>query len=74
MTDAAIIAHAASDIAKAAADIFRQRDKLAADLAAIDIQLRQHTRDYGSAVRIWALTPLMLRQTCEARGLLDKET
>ena len=69
----ATIAPLASDIASSAADLFRARDKLAADLAALDLQLRQHTREYGTAVRKWAMTPLMLRQACEALGLLDKK-
>jgi hypothetical protein len=62
------------DIAKAAAGAFRKRDKLAAEMAILDMILRQHTRDYGTAARTWGLTPLMLRKACEARGLLDKET
>jgi hypothetical protein len=73
VTDAATIALNAHDIAKAAAGAFKRRDKLAAEMAVLDLLLRQHTRDYGSAVRTWAITPLMLRQACEARGLLDKE-
>lgn len=73
MTDTATIAPNAHDIAKAAAGAFKRRDKLAAEMAVLDHLIRQHTRDYGSAVRTWALTPLMLRQACEARGLLDKE-
>jgi hypothetical protein len=73
MTDAATIAPAAIDIAKAAAGAFKRRDKLAAEIAVLDLILRQHTRDYGDAVRTWGLTPLMLRKACEARGLLDKE-
>lgn len=72
MSDTAAIAPAALDIAKAAAGAFKRRDKLAAEMAVIDALLRQHTRDYGDAVRTWGLTPLMLRKACEARGLLDK--
>lgn len=72
MSDDATIAPAASDIAKAAAVAFKRRDKLAAEMAVIDLLLRQHTRNYGEAVRTWGLTPLMLRKACEARGLLDK--
>lgn len=73
MTRAAI-APSAHDIASTAAAAFQTRDKLAADLAALDCQLKQLTRDYGDAARMWGLTPLMLRQACESRGLLDKGT
>ena len=73
MNDTATIAPSAHDIAKAAAGAFKRRDKLAAELAVIDLLLRQHTRDYGNAVRTWGLTPLMLRKECINRGLLDKE-
>jgi hypothetical protein len=72
MTDAATIAPNAHDIASAAADYFRRRDDLAAELAWIDQHLKHLTRDYGTASRVWGLTPLMLRHACEARGLLDK--
>lgn len=73
MSDTTTIAPVAIDIAKAAAGAFRKRDKLAAEIAVLDLLLRQHTRDYGTAVRTWGLTPLMLRKDCEARGLLDKD-
>jgi hypothetical protein len=73
VTDTATIAPNAHDIAKAAAGAFKRRDKLAAELAVLDLLLRQHTRDYGTAVRTWGFSPLMLRHACEARGLLDKE-
>jgi len=73
VTDTAATAPNPVDIAKAAAGAFKRRDKLAAEMAVIDLLLRQHTRDYGTAVRTWALTPLMLRKVCESRGLLDKE-
>lgn len=68
----ATIAPSERDITAAAAATFRERDKLAAELAALDLRLKQHTRDYGNAIRSWGLTPLMLRKACEARGLLDK--
>lgn len=71
MTDATTAPNA-HDIAKAAAGAFKRRDKLAAEMATLDLLLRQHTRDYGNAARVWGLTPLMLRHACEARGLLDK--
>lgn len=73
MTGTATIAPNAHDIAKAAAEAFRQRDELAAELTALDALLRQHTRDYGNAVRVWLFTPLMLRHACEARGLIDRK-
>jgi hypothetical protein len=72
MTDAATIAPNAHDIARTAAEAFRRRDELAAELAWIDQHLKHLTRGYGTASRVWGLTPLMLRHACEARGLLDK--
>jgi len=70
---AAMTAPDAHDIAKAAAGAFKRRDKLAVELAVLDHLIKQHTRDYGTAVRTWAITPLMLRKDCEACGLLDKD-
>ena len=72
MTDAATIAPNAHDIAKAAADYFRRRDELAAELAWIDQHLKHLTRDYAAASHVWGFTPEMLRRACENRGLLDK--
>ena len=60
------------DIVQAAAGAFRRRDKLAAELAVLDHLIKRHTRDYGEITRTWAITPLMLRQTCERHGALDK--
>ena len=74
MTDTATFALNAHDIARAAAGAFKRRDKLAAEMAVLDALLRQHTRDYGTAARVWGLTPPMLRQACESRGLIDKDT
>ena len=73
MTDAATIAPSVHDITRAAAGAFKRRDRLAAELAVLDHLIKQHTRDYASATRTWAVTPLMLRQACEARGLIDKK-
>ena len=64
----------AADIAAVAAEAFRRRDELAAELRLLDTILKGLTRDYGTAARVWGLTPLMLRHACEARGLLHKDT
>lgn len=73
MSNATTTAPNAHDIAKAAAGAFRRRDKLAAEIAVLDHLIKQHTRDYGTAARVWGLTPMMLRQSCEARGLIDRQ-
>jgi hypothetical protein len=72
LTNSALTESDAREIALAASYLFRKRDKLAAEIAAMDALIKHHTRDYGTAVRTWGLTPLMLRKACEARGLLDK--
>lgn len=64
----------AADIAAVAAEAFRRRDELAAELRLLDTIIKGLTRDYGTAARVWGLTPLMLRHACEARGLLHKDT
>lgn len=63
----------AADIAAVAAEAFRRRDELAAELRLLDTIIKGLTRDYGTAARVWGLTPLMLRHACEARGLLHKD-
>lgn len=74
MSNATTTAPNAHDIARAAAGAFKRRDKLAAEMAVLDALLRQHTRDYGTTARVWGLTLPMLRQACESRGLIDKDT
>ena len=62
----------AAAAAKRAAKLFSKRDQLAAQLDAIDREIKQTTSDYASALRVWGFTPLMLRQACKARGLMER--
>ena len=73
MSDTTTIAPSAHDNTRAAAGAFKRRDRLAAELAVLDHLIKQHTRDYASATRTWGITPLMLRQACETRGLIDRK-
>lgn len=62
----------AQEAAKRAATLFAKRDKLASQLAALDDEIKRTTQDYSIAMRVWGFTPLMLRQACKLRGLMDK--
>ena len=59
----------ATDAAKRAAALFAKRDKLAAQLAVIDSDIKHITMTYSEATRVWGFTPLMLRRECKLRGL-----
>ena len=62
----------ATDAANRAAVLFAKRDKLAAKLAVVDSDLKRATQDYSQATRVWGFTPLMLRQACRMRGLMEQ--
>lgn len=57
-------------IIERAAELFRQRDRLQAELDFLDRQIKGAIKDYSLAMKIWGFTPLMLRQACKARGKL----
>lgn len=59
-----------NQIIERAAELFRHRDKLQAELNVLDRQIKGAIKDYSVAMRIWGFTPLMLRQACKARGKL----
>ena len=63
MTDPATAA------AKRAAALFAKRDKLAAELTALDSEIKRITMTYREATRVWGFTPLMLRRECKLKGL-----
>ena len=55
------------EVIKAAATAFKKRDRVAAELAAIDAEIAVLVRDYSVTMRKWGFTPLMLRRAVEAR-------
>jgi hypothetical protein len=63
MTDAYTVAHRA-------AKLFKQRDALAARLRILDAAIDEEARTYAKAMGMFGFTNWMLRQACEARGLL----
>ena len=59
----------ATDAAKRAAALFAKRDKLAAELTALDSEIKRITMTYREATRVWGFTLLMLRRECKLKGL-----
>jgi hypothetical protein len=59
----------ATTAAKRAAALFVKRDKLAAQLAVLDSDIKRVTMTYSEATRVWGFTPLMMRRECKLRGL-----
>lgn len=45
-----------------------RRDKAAEALRQAEEELRQITRDYSLAMKLWGFTPTMMRQAVAARG------
>ena len=62
----------ATTAAKRAAVLFAKRDKLASQLAILDSDIKRATQDYSQAMRVWGFTPMMLRQACRMRGLMER--
>ena len=59
------------EVIQAAAEAFKRRDKVAAELKAIDAEIDGLVREYSLAMRLWGFTPTMLRRAVIAR--LGKE-
>jgi hypothetical protein len=59
----------ATDAAKRAAALFAKRDKLVAELAVLDSEIKRITMTYREATRVWGFTPMMLRRECKLKGL-----
>jgi DNA anti-recombination protein RmuC len=57
-------------ICKRAADLFRQRQKIEQQLAAIDRRLADARNDYRKASRVYMFTVDNLRTACSLRGML----
>lgn len=55
------------EVIKAAAAAFEKRDRVAAELEAIDAEIAGLVKDYSLSMRMWGFTPLMLRRAVEAR-------
>ena len=61
------------EAAAKAAKLFKQRDKLDARIKVIDSDLAEATNDYAKATGVFGFATWMMRQACEARGLLVRE-
>lgn len=61
------------EAAAKAAKLFKKRDALDARIKAIDADLAEATNDYAKAIGVFGFAPWMMRQACEARGLLVRE-
>ena len=61
------------ELAADAARLFAEHDRLKAEIRVVEDGLRAAASAYARAVGLWGFTVLMLRQACEARGLIRKE-
>ena len=53
---------AENDVIAAAAAAFEKRDRIAAEMRAVDAEIEGLLREYTQAKRTWGFTPLMLRR------------
>ena len=58
------------EIAQRTAKLFRQRDVINDRLRAIDAAIADETSAYAKATGVFGFTTWMMRQACEARGLI----
>lgn len=56
-----------TEVIRKAALTFKRRDKVAADLRAIDDEIKELVKQYSIAMKMWGFTPTMLRHAVEAR-------
>jgi hypothetical protein len=55
------------DVIHKAADAFKRRDQLAAELRAADEEIKGLVKQYSIAMKMWGVTPTMLRHAVDAR-------
>lgn len=55
------------DVIAAAAAAFEKRDRIVAELEAVDVEIRGLLKEYTQAKRMWGFTPLMLRRAVSER-------
>ena len=55
------------EVIKAAAAAFKKRDKLAAELRALDVEINQLVRKFELVERVWMMTPVKLRHEVDRR-------
>jgi len=55
------------EVIAAAAATFEKRDALKAEMDTVDAEIAELVKHYSTAMRMWGLTPLMLRRAVEAR-------
>ena len=55
------------EVIAAAGAAFERRDRIAAEMQAVDAEIDGLLREYTQAKRMWGFTPLMLRRAVIAR-------
>ena len=55
------------EVIRAAAAAFKKRDKLAAELRALDVEINQLVRKFELVERVWMMTPVKLRHEVDRR-------
>jgi len=55
------------EVIAAAAAAFERRDRIAAEMEAVDAEICGLLKEYTQAKRMWGFTPLMLRRAVAAR-------
>jgi hypothetical protein len=55
------------EVIAAAGAAFERRDRIAAEMQAVDAEIGGLLREYTQAKRMWGFTPLMLRRAVIAR-------
>lgn len=56
-----------AEVIRAAAAAFKKRDKLTAELRALDVEINQLVRKFELVERVWMMTPVKLRHEVERR-------
>jgi hypothetical protein len=56
-----------AEVIRAAAAAFKKRDKLAAELRALDVEINQLVRKFELVERVWMMTPVKLRHEVDRR-------
>lgn len=56
-----------TEIIMKARDAFKERDRVARELQAVDNEIKELVKAYSLATKVWGFTPIMLRQAVRSR-------
>jgi hypothetical protein len=56
-----------AEVIRAAAAAFKKRDKLAAELRGLDVEINRLVRQFEVVERVWMMTPVKLRHEVDRR-------